>query len=136
MEHIVSLFLFLSFALWEDYHSKKISNLLIFTALSCAILDQIRQNGFQSILCSLFHLSVMILVLLPLYLLGSLGAGDIKLLGVTAVYLSWRLALSAFFAGVYFALFPVLLLVLKKKLCLGKRIPMSGPLVGGILFVL
>lgn len=79
---------------------------------------------------------MVILILFPLYLCRFLGAGDIKLLGVTALFLSWRHALLAFLSGIYFALIPVTFLIFGKKTFLGNKIPMSGPILGGILLVL
>jgi len=134
--YIVSLFLFLSFAVWEDFHSKKISNSLILTALLSAILCQVRHNGFQIFFHSLMQAFIAIIVLFPLYLWGVLGAGDVKLIGVTAVFLSWRRALLAFLAGLYFSLIPILFLLVQKKLCRDSQIPMSGPILGGVLFIL
>lgn len=136
VESIVSLFLFLGLAVWEDYHTRRISNDLIFIALVSAVLYQIRQYGVQSISSSLFQVCSIVFMLFPLYLCGALGAGDIKLLGVTAVYISWRLAFLAFLSGLYFSLIPTLFLLFRKKKCLGNKIPMSGPILGGILLVI
>lgn len=136
MESIVSLFFFLLLAVWQDYHTQKISNSLIITALLGAILSQIRQNGFQSILPSVNQAFIIILILFPFYLCKALGAGDLKLLGVTAVFLSWRQALMAFLSGMFFALVPVFFLLFGRKKCMGNKIPMSGPFLGGILLTL
>lgn len=136
VENIVSLFLFLVSAVWEDYHTQKISNSLIITALVSAFLYQIRQQGFQSILYSFFHVCVIVFLLFPLYLCKALGAGDIKLLGVTAVFLSWRHAFMAFISGVYLALIHIIFLLLYRKRAFGNKIPMSGPILGGILIVM
>ena len=135
MGSIVSLLLFFSLAVWEDCHKKRISNLLIFMALVSAFLYQFRQNGFQSIKSSFFHAGFILLILFPLYLFQALGAGDLKLLGVTAVFLSWRMALLAFIFGIYLALIPSVILLLSGK---GRKskIPMSCPILGGILIVL
>ncbi len=59
-----------------------------------------------------------------------------KLLGVTALVLSWKLALLAFLTGIYFALIPVIFLFFRTKKCLGNKIPMSGPILGGVLLIM
>ncbi|MCI8946670.1 MAG: hypothetical protein HFI91_06345 [Lachnospiraceae bacterium] len=128
--------LFLIFAVWEDYHTKKISNSLIIAALISAVLYQIRQNGFHNLLFSLFQACLVIVILFPLYLCRSLGAGDIKLLSITAIFLSCRHALLAFLSSMYFAFIPVTFLIFSKKTYVGNKIPMSGPILGGILLVL
>lgn len=79
---------------------------------------------------------MVIVILFPLYLCRSLGAGDIKLLSITAIFLSCRHALLAFLSGMYFALIPVTFLIFSKKTYAGNKIPMSGPILGGILLVL
>jgi len=136
VQSIVSLLLFLGLSLWEDYHTKKISNLLIVTALVSAVFYQVRQTGSYSILLFLFQAGLTISILFPLYVFHVLGAGDIKLLGVTAVFLSWRLALWAFVWGLYFSLVPIAVLFFRKEKIPGSRIPMSGPIAGGVLLVL
>lgn len=136
MEHIVSLFLFLGIAVWEDYHTQKISNLLILTALFSALLYQFRQTGFQGVSKALFHSGLILLFLFPLFLCKALGAGDIKLLGVTAAYLFWKAAFLAFLAGIYLSLIPIAFSLLRKEKGQIKKIPMSGPLVGGILLII
>ncbi len=84
----------------------------------------------------MFHTGFTILILFPLYLCRALGAGDVKLLGVTAAFLSWRLALLVFCSGMYFALIPVTFSFFRKKNHSQNKIVLSGPLLGGILFVL
>ncbi len=136
MENIVSLLFFFILAVREDYRTGKISNFLIISALIGAVLYQIRQRGLYQIPFSMFHAGIMILILFPLFLCRVLGAGDIKLLGVTAAFLSWRLALLIFCSGMYFALIPVIFSFFRKKNVSGNKIVLSGPILGGVLFVL
>lgn len=133
---IVSLFIFLGFAVWQDYHTQRISNLLIFIAFISAVLYRFLQNGFQSVFVLFFHAGSIMLILFPLYFIKALGAGDVKLLGVAAAYLSWQTALQAFLAGIYISLIPVSISFLYKRKNFKRKIAMSGPIAGGILFVL
>lgn len=136
MEHIVSLFLFLGLAVWEDYHVQKISNFLNFTALISAVLYQLGQKGALGIFEALFQAGVVILILFPLYVFHIFGAGDIKLLGVAAAFLSWQLTLQALLAGMYLSLIPIFVSFFGREKKLAKKISMSGPILGGILLVL
>ncbi|MCI9429749.1 MAG: hypothetical protein HFI94_06365 [Lachnospiraceae bacterium] len=126
----------MSLAVWEDYHTKKISNLLIFTALISAVIYQIRCTGYHGILYSFFHAGLTIVLLFPLYLFHVLGAGDIKVFGVTAVFLSWQLALLSFLWSLYLSLIPITFLLFSEKKVSGGKIAMAGPIAGGILIVL
>lgn len=133
---IVSLLFILSFAVWEDYHTTQISNRLIRTAFLVTVLDHIIRNGFHDFFHLLLQPCILIFILLPLYLCRALGAGDLKLLGVTALALSWKLAFLAFLTGIYFALIPIIFLFFRTKKCLGNKIPMSGPILGGVLLIM
>lgn len=133
---IVSLFLFLAIAVWEDYHSQKISNLLILTAFVFAVLYRFHQNGIQGILFSILHAGKVMLFLFPLYRIKAFGAGDIKLLGVAAAYLSCKIAVKALLVALYLSLIFIFISFLCKRNYPVKKIEMSGPIAGGILFVL
>jgi prepilin peptidase CpaA len=75
----------------------RIPNLLLLSALLVALMLRISDEGFIGILSAVSGLVVGLLFLLPLYAMGSMGAGDVKLLGVVGVFLGpW----GAFVAGV------------------------------------
>lgn len=135
MDSIVGLFLFLILAVRQDYRVQRISNFLILSALLSAFLYQFMQSGIQGIAAAVVHTGILIVFLFPLYLSKALGAGDVKLLGVTAAYLTWQLALQAFLAGMYLSLIPIFITGIKKGFAV-KKITMSGPIAGGILFVM
>ncbi len=42
----------------------------------------------------------------------------------------------AFLTAMYFALIPVIFLLFREKKCLGNKIPMSGPILGGVLLIM
>lgn len=56
--------------------------------------------------------------------------------GVTAVFLSWKLAFVSFLWSLYLSLIPIVFLFFREKKISGGKIPMSGPIAGGILLVL
>jgi len=136
VDSIVGLFIFLGIAVWQDYHIQKISNVLILFAAFHAVLFQFIQNGIHGLYEAFFHAGCMILILFPLFLFHMLGAGDIKLLGVVAVHLSWQKTVYAFLIGLYLSLFSILFFYFHKKKESVKKIPMAGPLVAGILIVI
>ena len=133
---MVSLFIFLGLAAWEDCHTQKVSNILIFTAFINALLYQFTRHGFASMRYSFFQSGTIVLLLFPLYLCKALGAGDVKMLGVTAAFLSWRRALWVFFFSLYFALLPLCVRITRGKRIRGCKVPLAAPIMAGALLLL
>ena len=69
-------------AAW-DLRFHKIPNWLTFPAVALAITYHSSMNGFSGFLFSLEGIGVGIAILIPFYLLGGMGAGDVKLLGAS-----------------------------------------------------
>jgi prepilin peptidase CpaA len=67
-------------AAW-DLRFHKIPNWLTFPAIGLAIAYHTSMNGFSGFFFSLEGMTAGIAILLPFYLLGGMGAGDVKLLG-------------------------------------------------------
>ncbi len=92
------LLLLLLFAAWHDIRSRRIPNALVFSGavvgvLSNALLPQ--EMGGLGVLDSLAGLGVGLVLLLPLYLLRAMGAGDVKLMAMTGAFLGARGATGA-----------------------------------------
>src|SRR5690349_17759206 len=84
------LLLLLLAAAWSDIRSRRIPNLLVFPGaiiglLLHALLQQ--ETGGLGILGSLAGLGTGLVLLLPLYLLRIMGAGDVKLMAMTGAFL-------------------------------------------------
>ncbi|SEA44529.1 A24 family peptidase [Nitrosospira multiformis] len=84
------LLLLLLAAAWCDIRSRRIPNLLVFPGaiigvLLHALLPQ--ETGGVGILGSLAGLGTGLALLLPLYLLRIMGAGDVKLMAMTGAFL-------------------------------------------------
>jgi prepilin peptidase CpaA len=93
------LLLFLGTAACYDLHSRRIPNEVV----SAGIVAGFFLNGLLSeemgglgILNSLGGLGVGLLLLLPLYLLHAMGAGDIKLMAMSGAFLGARGVTGAF----------------------------------------
>ena len=95
-------------AIYTDLRSHRIPNVLIVPALSIALIFSAATGGLQSLTTSLGGLAVGLALFLPMYSLGAMGAGDVKLLGVAGAFLGPFGALVAgvvaFVAGACFAL--------------------------------
>lgn len=79
-----------------DVVSHRIPNVLLAPALTIAILISLLENGVGGLLTSLAGLGIGLLILMPLYLMRAMGAGDVKLLGVAGAFLG---PLGALVAG-------------------------------------
>ena len=71
-----------------DYRRRKIPNPMIVVILTVGVGESILRNGIRGVGEYLFVAIVVLLLLYPLFRLGGLGAGDVKLLSVCAGYFS------------------------------------------------
>mgnify|MGYP001560469927 FL=1 len=67
-------------AMWTDLRSSRIPNWLTFSAIGFALVVQAWLGGFSGALFSLAGLGVGLGLFLILYVSGSIGAGDVKLM--------------------------------------------------------
>jgi prepilin peptidase CpaA len=85
--HALSLSLLLCIAAYQDYRSYRISNILvIYGALLGAVLNTLLPAGI-GLFDSFSGWGVGLLLLLPLYLLRVMGAGDVKLIAMVGAFL-------------------------------------------------
>ncbi len=78
----VLLLLILAICVATDLWNRKIYNIIIFPGLILTIVLHIIFGGWQELSSSLLGLSVGLGVLLIPYLMGGMGAGDVKLLAL------------------------------------------------------
>jgi prepilin peptidase CpaA len=93
----------LAAATWSDLRHRRIPNVLVFAGTACALLLQSalpQGNGFASMLPGALGLSaalkgmgLALLLLLPLYAMGALGAGDVKLMAMVGAFLGAEMTL-------------------------------------------
>lgn len=90
-------------AVVQDFKSMKISNRLILTGLLLSLAFGFILNGVSRIPYILLNISFPVIVLYLLYLLGVLGAGDIKLFSVIGGFTNLKMLtncmVAAFIAG-------------------------------------
>ena len=77
-------------ATFTDIISHRIPNMLIVPALSVALLIGGYTAGAGGLLMCLAGLGVGLAMLLPMYAMGKMGAGDVKFLGL--MWIAWRCA--------------------------------------------
>jgi prepilin peptidase CpaA len=92
----------------SDVFTHRIPNSLLAPALVLALLTGTTTGGATGLMLSLAGMVVGFVMLLPIYTIGALGAGDVKLLAVAGAFLGPEGALIAglgtFVAGAVFGL--------------------------------
>ena len=84
---IAALLVLLAAAVVTDLKSHRIPNILLAPALSLALLFNTMHAGPDGLIVAVGGLTVGLAMLMPLYLVGGMGAGDVKLLGVVGCFL-------------------------------------------------
>lgn len=69
-----------------DLKQQKIYNKIIFPSLALAVILNICNNGFTGLKASLVGFIIGLFILLIPYLLGGMGAGDVKLLSLIGAF--------------------------------------------------
>ncbi len=84
---ICSLMVVLAVAVVTDLRSHRIPNILLAPALSLALLIHTMNGGADSLLLATGGFVTGLAMLLPLYFMGGLAGGDVKLLAVVGCFM-------------------------------------------------
>lgn len=110
---LMCLYGFLVAAVIYDYATYKIPNALIVTGLTAGMFLQGIFFRWDGLLTGIKGLLVIFVLGLPLFAIKALGAGDLKLYCVIAVYTGYRLAIRIIFYSLIFgAIIGILKLVI------------------------
>lgn len=98
----LSLFLLITVlcaASWMDWRSRRIPNLLLLPSFFLALVLNFLTLGVNGITQTLLGLTIGFSLLIIPYLLGGIGAGDVKLLMVIGSFGGHTLVIYSFFLG-------------------------------------
>lgn len=84
---VLILIVLLTAAVATDLKSHRIPNLLLWPALSLAFMLHMTSGGIDGLIVATGGLALGFAMLLPLYSIGGMGAGDIKLLSIVGSFL-------------------------------------------------
>ena len=136
------IFIFCTICVIFDLKTQKIPNLLIVGFLVIGIVSNIYLDGFSNIIFYLIGWIVPFALLLPIYILKGIGAGDVKMIMAIGTVSQFKdlmliMALSFIFAGVYGVFFimtknkrGILEIITAIKFTIIFRIPLSHTICG------
>lgn len=84
------LYGFVIAAVIMDLRSGKISNRLILIGIGVALIRRLLQEGGVGLLTGALQISFPVIILYLFFLLGALGAGDIKLFSLVGGFVNFR----------------------------------------------
>lgn len=112
MDILIFLLLVLFIAVVLDFRKGKIPNILILFGVFAGIFRFIYNQDIEAVLTHIPGILFPFILLFPLYKIGTLGAGDIKLFSLLGFYFSFMETIfcifSAFFIGAAISLFVLL----------------------------
>jgi prepilin peptidase CpaA len=89
------LTVFLLAAVWTDLANRKIPNRLVYSGVGLALVCQTALPSGEGLWVSLQGLGLGLALLLPLYLLRAMGAGDVKLMAMAGAFVGPQLIIGA-----------------------------------------
>lgn len=95
----IALGLTLGFAVFTDWREQKIHNKLLVPAFIIALLLHSFQGGISGLTSSLSGAAIGFVLLILPYLMGGVGAGDVKLLAVIGAFGGAFFVLTSFLYG-------------------------------------
>ena len=115
----------------------RISNRLILIGLGVAFFRRLLCEGIEGLLTAVFQISFPVIILYLLFLIGALGAGDIKLFSVIGGFVNFKVLvwcmIYAFISAAVFSLGKVLYFVIKKPQCRTHKMHFSVAILLGLL---
>lgn len=123
----------LTIATWQDIRSHRIPNALIITGWVIGVVLSAWLNGMSGVVNALEGGVIGLAVLLPFYLMRTLGAGDVKLMAVVGVFLGptdvLMAILATFLAGGVMALVVAIRLGMMTRLLQNVKLMLFGAVV-------
>jgi prepilin peptidase CpaA len=94
--HVKFVCLVLIVAAWIDGRQLRVPNWLTFPLVLSGVVYSTWVGGWSGLGGSVLGTAVGLACLLPLYAVGGMGAGDVKLMGGVGAWLGWKVTFYAF----------------------------------------
>ena len=95
--YLVSVFLVV--AAWIDGKELRVPNWLTLPMIAAGVITLTCVRGWDGMTTSLIGIVVGLMCLLPLYAIGGMGAGDVKMMMAMGAWLGGRVTWEAFYAS-------------------------------------
>lgn len=109
------LLVLLASAVATDLRNHRIPNVLLVSALNLALILHTIGGGVEGLITAVGGLVIGLAMLLPIYAVGGMGAGDVKLLGVVGCFLGpWGAAIAGLATMMVGAVLGIAIIVWKR----------------------
>lgn len=113
--HIKAVSVILILSAWIDGRELRVPNWITFPMVLSGLVYSTCIGGTGGLAAGLLGMCVGLLTLLPLYCVGGMGAGDVKLMAGIGAWLGWQMTLAAFCVSTVVGAVMAILMVLWKK---------------------
>lgn len=113
--HVYVVTVTLIVAAWIDGKELRVPNWITFPMVASGFVYNLAANGWGGLWIAFAGMCVGLLTLLPLYAVGGMGAGDVKLMAGMGAWLGWQVTLWAFVYTVVVGAVMAVVMVLSKK---------------------
>ncbi len=115
--HVKAVSAILILAAWIDGRELKVPNWITFPMILSGLVYSTCVGGLGGLGAGLLGMCVGLLTLLPLYAVGGMGAGDVKLMAGIGAWLGWEITLISFgVSAVVGAVMAVIMVLSKQKM--------------------
>lgn len=94
--HVRVVTLILIVAAWIDGRDLKVPNWITYPMVLAGLLYSVWAGGLPGLGSGLLGIVAGLLTLLPLYAVGGMGAGDVKLMAGIGAWMGWEVTLASF----------------------------------------
>ena len=117
---LIFLGIVMAVATYTDFTRQKIPNRLTFPAMACGIGYHVLVHGYQGLIFSLTGLAAGFGLLILFYILGGMGAGDVKLMAAVGAVLGAKGVFVVFlFTALYGGLYSLGLMLMHRRIFKG-----------------
>jgi prepilin peptidase CpaA len=113
--HVKFVCLVLIVAAYIDGKELRVPNWITFPMVFSGLIFNAYMTGWSGLGLGLVGMCVGLLCLLPLYAVGGMGAGDVKLMAGIGAWLGWRITMYSFVATVVVGAVMAVVMVWYKK---------------------
>ncbi len=113
--HVKLVSAVLILAAWIDGKELRVPNWITFPMVLSGLVYSTSVGGLSGLNSGLLGMCVGLLTLLPLYAVGGMGAGDVKLMAGIGAWLGWEVTLAAFAVSTVVGAIMAVIMVLWRK---------------------